>query len=90
MSAEWRCKLQAPIKGENFGAKFTPLSLLIGHIIFFLSFFFFHVSKSSFVFAYENLRHSSLVNISQYVCLILLFGTVHVVCQIVSCISGYG
>ena len=53
-------------------------------------FLFFHVSKPSFVFAYENLRHSSLVSISQYVCLILLFGTVHVVCQIVSCISGYG
>ena len=53
-------------------------------------FFFFHVSKPSFVFAYENLRHSSLVSISQYVCLILLLGTVHVVCQIVSCISGYG
>ena len=91
MSAKWRCKLQAPIKGGNFGAKFTPLSLLIGRIIFVLFFFFFfHVSKPSFVFAYENLRHSSLVSISQYVCLILLFGTVHVVCQIVSCISGYG
>ena len=34
MSAKWRCKLQAPIK-------FTPLSLLIGRIIFFLFFFFF-------------------------------------------------
>ena len=53
-------------------------------------FFFFHVSKPSFVFAYENLRHSSLVSISQHVCLILLLRTVHVVYQIVSCISGYG
>ena len=41
MSAKWRCKLQAPIKGGNFGAKFTPLSLLIGRIIFFLFFFSF-------------------------------------------------
>ena len=56
----------------------------------FFFFFFFHVSKPSFVFAHENLRHGSLVSISQYVCLILLFGTVHVAGQIVSCISGYG
>ena len=50
MSAKWRCKLQAPIKGENFGAKFTPLSLLIGRIIFFLSFFFFSRVKTIFRF----------------------------------------
>ena len=34
-------------------------------------------------------KFSSLVSISQYACLILLFGTIHVVSHIVSCISEY-
>ena len=50
MSAKWRCKLQAPIKGGNFGAKFTPLSLLIGRIIFVLFFFFFFTCQNHLSF----------------------------------------
>ena len=93
MSAKWRCKLQAAsaYKRREFWREIhTSFASHWTYNFCSFLFFFFHVSKPSFVFAYENLRHSSLVSISQYVCLILLFGTVHVVCQIVSCISGYG
>ena len=83
------CKLQAPLKGVNFGAKLTHFNVFWLDISFFSyvkkkkkgivrdsywRYHFLHMWKPSFThligwnsFVYENVWHSFLVSISQYV-----------------------
>ena len=83
MSAKRRCKVQAPMKGGNFGAKLSlayhwkyHFSHTWKNVVrdFYGTYHFFNVGKSSFArligynsFAFETLQHSISVSITHYV-----------------------